>query len=127
MRRVRYQFGSLKLVKGAKQDVWTFRFYERGSEGKRHYKRIRIGTKQQYPTEAAALKALEGLRLSVNSGTFQVETPSLGGVIDRYLREELPERFSTRVSYNSLLKKWIKPKWEMFRSIKFARWKSSIG
>ena len=111
MRRVRYQFGSLELIKGAKQDVWTFRFYQRGSDGKRHYRRVRIGTKQQYPTEAAALRAMEGLRLSVNSVKFQAEAPSFGSVIERYMREELPERFSTRVSYMSLINKWIKPKW----------------
>lgn len=111
MRRVRYQFGSLELVKGAKQDVWTFRFYEPGADGKRQYRRIRIGTMQQYPTETAALKALEGLRLSINSGKLRVANPTFGAVIERYHREELPERFSTRVSYKSLMKRWIQPKW----------------
>lgn len=111
MRRVRYQFGSLELVKGAKQDLWTFRFYQPGADGKRQYRRIRVGTTEQYPTETAALMALEGLRLSVNSGKLQVANPKFGAVIERYQREELPERFSTRVSYRSLLKKWIQPKW----------------
>lgn len=112
MRRVRYQFGSLELLKGAKQDVWTFRFYQPGADGRRSYRRIRVGTTEQYPTETAALKALEGLRLSVNSGKLQGPNPTFGAVIERYQREELPERFSTRVSYKSLLKRWIQPKWE---------------
>jgi integrase len=111
VRRVRYQFGSLELVKGARQEVWTFRFYETDSDGKRHYRRIRVGTKQEYPTEAAALKAHEGLRLSINSGKLQATTLTFGGVIERYLREELPERFSTRVAYQSVIRIWIKPKW----------------
>jgi len=77
------------LVKGKKQAVWTVRFYQPGADGKRQYRRIRIGTKEQYPTETAALKALEGLRLSVNSGKLQVANPTLGAVIERYQREEL--------------------------------------
>ena len=80
MRRVRYQFGSLELVKGVKREVWTFRFYVTGSDGKPHYKRVRIGTKAQYPTEAAAMRAVEALRSSVNSETFirfHVPYPSL--------------------------------------------------
>ena len=111
MRRVRYQFGILELVKGAKQDVWTFRFYQPGADGRRQYRRIRVGTTQQYPNETAALKALEGLRLSVNNGKLHAANPSFGAAIERYHREELPERFSTRVSYKSLLTKWIQPKW----------------
>ena len=131
MRRVRYQFGSLELVEGAKQDVWTFRFYQREVDGKRQYRRIRVGTTQQYSTETAALKALEGLRLSVNSGSLQAANPTFGGVIERYQREELPERFSTRVSYKSLLKRWIQPKWggvplSEIRTLEVEHWLKSL-
>ena len=80
MRRVRYQFGSLELLKGAKRDVWTFRFYQLGADGKRQYRRIRVGTTDQYPTETGALRALEGLRLSVNSGKIQTANPTFGAV-----------------------------------------------
>lgn len=131
MRRVRYQFGTLELVEGKKQNVWTFRFYELGSEGKRHYRRIRVGSDWQYPTETAALKALEGLRLSVNSGTFQAAPPTFGAVIERYLREELPERFSTRISYTSLIKRWLRPKWgdlllSAIRTLEVEHWLKSL-
>ncbi|MGA2630682.1 MAG: tyrosine-type recombinase/integrase [Terriglobia bacterium] len=131
MRRVRYQFGSLEIVEGAKQDVWTFRFYQPGADGKRQYRRIRVGTTEQYPTETAALKALEGLRLSVNSGKLQVANPTFGAVIERYQREELPERFSTRVSYKSLLKRWVQPKWgdlplNEIRTLEVEHWLKSM-
>ncbi|MHB8653627.1 MAG: tyrosine-type recombinase/integrase [Terriglobia bacterium] len=131
MRRVRYQFGSLELVKGARQDVWTFRFYETSIDGKRQYRRIRVGTKQQYPTKSAALRAYEGLRLSVNSGKFQAAIPTFGAIIERYMREELPERFSTRVSYKSLIKVWIQPKWgsiplDDIRTLEVERWLKSL-
>jgi integrase len=131
VRRVRYQFGSLQLVKGAKLDVWTFRFYQPGADGNREYRRIRVGTTEQYPTETAALKALEGLRLSVNSGKLQVANPTFGAVVERYQREELPERPSTRFSYKSLLKKWIQPKWGDFsvteiRTLEVEHWLKSL-
>ncbi len=131
MRRARYQFGSLELLRGAKQDVWTFRFYQPGADGERQYRRIRVGTTEQYPTETTALKALEGLRLSVNSGKLQAANHTFGGVIERYQREELPERFSTRVSYKSLLKRWIQPKWgdvplNEIRTLEVEHWLKSM-
>jgi integrase len=131
VRRVRYQFGSLELLNGAKQDVWTFRFYQPGVDGKCQYRRIRVGTTEQYPTETAALKALEALRLSVNSGKLHAANPTFGAVIERYQREELPERFSTRVSYKSLLKRWIQSKWgavalSAIRTLEVEHWLKSL-
>ena len=131
MRRVRYQFGSLELVKGVKREVWTFRFYVTGSDGKHHYKRVRTGTKAQYPTEAAALRVVDGLRSSVNTGTLRATPISVGALIERYLREELPERFSTRVSYTSLLRKWIRTRWSEIpvnevRALQVEHWMRSL-
>jgi integrase len=131
MRRVRYQFGSLKLLKSANEDVWTFRFYENGPDGKRRYRRIRVGTKSQYATEAMALKAIEGLRLSVNTGGYQLQQVCLRGVTQRFLDEELSERFSTRSSYLSILRRHIKPKWDetsitQIRPLEVERWLKSL-
>ncbi|OFV95687.1 MAG: hypothetical protein A3H28_15515 [Acidobacteria bacterium RIFCSPLOWO2_02_FULL_61_28] len=127
MRRVRYQFGCLKLRK----DFWTFRFYETGSDGKRRYRRIRVGTKAQYPTRAEAMKAVEGLRLSINTGSFQMTPVRFGAVIQRYQREELPERFSTRACYTSMLKRCIEPKWSEvpvndIRTLEVEHWLKSL-
>jgi integrase len=127
MKRVRYQFGSLHLVKGVKQDVWTFRYYENTSEGKCRYKRIRVGTAEQYPTEAAALKAADAIRLAVNDSRYQPKPVIFETVIERYLREELPERFSTRVSYESVLRTRIKPQWgnvhlKQIRALEVEKW-----
>ena len=132
MKRVRYQFGSLHLVKGVKQDVWTFRYYETNSEGKRQYNRIRIGTKEQYPTEAAALKAADAIRLAVNDSTSQPTPVIFETVIERYRREELPERFSTRVAYESVLRIRIKPKWSsvqlrQIRALEVEKWLGSLS
>ena len=132
MRRVRYQFGCLELGKGIQQDVWTFRFYETGSDGKRHYRRITIGTKAQYPTETAARKAVEGLRLSINNGRPQITPVRFGAVVQRYVREELPERYSTRAGYTSTLKRRIAPRWgevlvNDIRTLEVEHWLKSLA
>ena len=132
MRRVRYQFGCLKLGKGVQQEVWTFRYYETGSDRKRHYRRIRVGTKAQYPTSAEAMKAVEGLRLSINTGNFQAAPVRFGAVVQHYLIDELPERFSTRASYNSLLRRCIQPRWSdvlinEIRPLDVERWLKSLS
>lgn len=111
MRRVRYQSGSLELLTGVKEDVWTFRYYGEGPDGRRRYRRLRVGTRNEYPTRTAAQKAVDALRCTINNQSLQTRSFSFGALIERYLREELPERFSTRVSYSSLLRRWIKPKW----------------
>jgi hypothetical protein len=102
----------LILVKGVKEEVWTFRYYQQGPDGKRRYLRLRIGTRQEYPTKVAAMRVVEGLRCAANNGSLQRQSFSFGGLIERYLREELPERFSTRRSYSSMLKRWIRPQWD---------------
>lgn len=132
MKRVRYQFGSLHLVKGVKHDVWTFRYYGTTSEGQRQYKRIRVGTKEQYPTAAAALKAADAIRLAVNDSRSQPKPIVFEAVIERYRREELPERFSTRVAYESVLRNRIKPKWgsvhlQQIRALEVERWLGSLS
>jgi integrase len=131
MKRVRYQFGSLKLLKGAHEDVWTFRFYENGPDGKRRYRRVRVGTKSQYATEALALRAIEGLRLSVNTVSYQLQQVCLRGLVQRFLDEELSKRFSTRSSYLSILRRHIKPRWDeisivKIRSLEVERWLKSL-
>ena len=42
--------------KGVKQEVWYYRFYEPGTDGRRHRRNVKVGTRQQYPTEALAMR-----------------------------------------------------------------------
>ena len=132
MRRVRYQDGSLQLVKGKKHHVWTLRYYEPGPDGKRHYNRTRIGTTEEYPTKAAALKAAEPIRLAVNNSKAPFKPVSFAAAIARYKHEELPERFSTKTSYVSLLKRRIEPRWGEFqlnhiRTPEVEKWLGSLS
>jgi integrase len=113
--RIRYQFGSLYLWKGVREDVWYFRYREYDENGKRQHRNLKVGTLKQYPTETAAMRAVDGPRLSVNAGKPQPKPVTLRIVVDRFEKEEMPHRYSTRAAYSSLLKLWIKPKWENLR------------
>ena len=109
--RVRYQFGSLYLRKGVKYSAWYFRYYDYGPDGKRFRRNLMIGTHGQYPSEAAAMRAVEALRLSINSGKPRLKPATMETLIERFTKEEMPERYSTRAAYSSLLRRWIKPQW----------------
>lgn len=69
-----------------------------------------VGNVAQYPTEAEAWRAAEGLRLAVNSAQ-RIEAVTFSAVIDRYLREKLPKRHSSASKYRSWLTHHIQPKW----------------
>ena len=66
------QRGSL-LRSGRKRgpDVWQFRWAERGTHGKRIYRKRVIGTACQYPDADSARKAVTGLLLELNANAFQ--------------------------------------------------------
>jgi len=114
MARACYQFGSLtrkKRVKG--QDAWEFRYYETTEKGTRERKTATVGTVEKYKTKALAQKAVEALLLKLNSETPQqrMAVVTFGGICDRYLQEEIPERYSTSKSYRSNIKNHLKPRW----------------
>jgi integrase len=73
------------------------------STGQRARRAVTVGTLARYPTRADALRAVEPLRLRLN-----VEHPAGGPVtvnalVGRYIEQELPERYSTRKSYLTVL------------------------
>jgi len=85
--------------------TWNYLWYE---SGKRRSKLI--GTKQEYPTKAAAWKEVERLRL----GARQLKTENrntVRNVTARYERERMPSRHSTARVYRSFLNNHILPKW----------------
>ena len=107
MKRTRYQFGSVDLKQRKRGvAVWVYRYFE---EGKR--KSVIVGTIEQYPSKAAALKASEGFRLIANPDNTTTHLIHFGGLIDRYVAEELPERKSSRRNNLSWINNWIRPKW----------------
>ena len=111
--RERYQLGCLTCEQRMTGPwVWVFRWRETRAEGRVNCKKI-VGTVEQYPTKAAALKAVESLRFNIN-----LENPApltINQLTTHYMEKELPAKaFSTQQCYRAYLKTWILPKWGEF-------------
>jgi integrase len=130
-RRATYQHGTLTLEQRNRGPyVWAYRYFELEGGRKRRRKAI-VGNREQYPTQAAAERASEHLRLSANPETFIPECPTMGGLIDRYIEQILrpcldvplggaqdsaaPISFHCAKSYQSVLNRWVRPRWESYR------------
>jgi integrase len=114
LKRTRYQYGSLRLKKRRKgPEAWEFRYYETDSDGERKRRYVAIGTKEQYPNDSLARKAVQALLLNLNAEVprAEIEVSSFGALIDKFKAEEIPTRYSTRKSYESMIKRHIRPKW----------------
>ena len=110
--RTRYQYGNLQLDKRKNgPDVWVYRWREYGSAGAVSRHGEMIGTIEEYPTKADALKACEHLQLVANSDNPTSGTISFGALVDRYVVEEMPERHSTNLAYRSYIETHIRPRW----------------
>ena len=130
MERACYQFGNLTRKKRAKgPDTWEFRFYEAAEQGQRRRRSCIVGNVDRYPTKAQAQKAVEALLLKLNSETPQqrMAVVTFGAICDRYLQEEIPERYSTSKSYRSNIKLHLKPPGVSICSTASVRWRSKIG
>lgn len=115
--RTRYQYGSIRLRKRERgPDVWEFRYYETDSQGKRKRQSMILGDRNLYVTETQARKATQALLLGLNgeSPRAEVETASFGALLDRYIEQELSERYSTRKSHLSNIRVHIRPRWEEY-------------
>jgi integrase len=91
--------------------VWVLRYREPQQDGTTAHRSIIIGTLDQYSTKAKAQKAAEALRLSLNSDYVPTSSTTFGTLVDRYMLEAMPDRYSTSQSYKSYLNGHIKPKW----------------
>ncbi len=109
MRRAQYQQGHLaKEPRKAGPDVWIFRW----REGKVQRKAI-IGTVEKFTSKAAARRACEGIRATLNKETRSPRT--MTELIAHYTAKELCEEsgkaHSTREVYGSYIRTWILPMW----------------
>ncbi len=111
--QARYQYGDLRIRKRNKgPDVWQFGFIENGKR-----KSVLVGTVEKLPTRADAERAVEHRRMEINAQNPQQQfhAVTVQGLAERYKKEELPSRYSTRVSYLSYLNVHIIPKWGTVR------------
>ena len=97
--RTRYQYGSLRKKKRAKgPDAWEFRYYETVGESRKR-RSTTIGTVEEYRNETAVRQAVAALLLKLNSEAPHLGTVTFAALLDRYVEDEMPDRFSTRMSY----------------------------
>jgi integrase len=101
MRTQRRTVGCVRFDK--RRGTWNYLFYD---HGKRRSKLI--GTKRQYPTKAAAWKAVERLE---GGRPKEPNGETVQSVIARYEIERMPSRHSTARVYRSFLKNHVKPRW----------------
>jgi len=102
---VRQRQGSVVLDKRIK--TWNFFFWE---NGKRRSKKI--GTVSQYPTKASAWRAAKPLRDAVENKVRVANTaPTVSILIEQYRAERMPQRYSTRRSYEAWFRNHIIPRW----------------
>lgn len=135
MRRKSYQRGSLQLAtrkRGAQ--VWEFRWREVQPDGKVCRKKIVIGTLEEYPSEAAAQAAADGLRLDINHSSPRQTMKQVGfeALVNHYRQQEMPDvynktkpepgctdenrkSYATQLTYEGYLKKYILPRWSSHR------------
>src|SRR5437868_6098993 len=108
--RQRFQYGSLRLKSRQKGDqVYELRYY---FDGRR--KHATIGTLREFPSESAARKSpkTQALLLGANADSSLTSGAiTMGVLIARYEKDEMPARYSTSSSYRSYLDCHIKPKW----------------
>ncbi len=114
--RTRYQYGSLdRKHRETGEEAWEFRYYETDSKGQRQRRAATVGTIVEYPTESAARKSpvVQAILLQINAERPQnaVVVPEFGAILARYEREEMPERASTKASYQSYIRNHIRPRW----------------
>jgi len=100
-----------KRAKGP--DAWEFRYYETVGAS-RSRRSTTIGSVEEYQNETAARQAVAALLLKLNSEAPHIGAVTFTALIDRYIAEELPERFSTRISYLSMVNSHIRSKWADF-------------
>lgn len=119
-RRTRYQQGSVQREKRRSgPDVWIFRWYETGTDGKSKYRKAIVGTVATLANETSALKAAQALRIDANQQTPQAESKpnTVAALVAHYRLKELAgerngrKAFSTRAAYECYLDNWVLPRW----------------
>jgi integrase len=75
-----------------------------------------IGTTSEYKNRSAADRCCKVayLRMKINSDQPAVPDEKFGVVLERYVQEEIPKRFSTKHAYLSYINNHIRPKWGEF-------------
>ena len=103
MRVQRHSSGSVRYDKRRK--TWNYLWYDGPIRRSK-----RIGTKQEFPTKAAAWKEVESLEIQAKPPDGD-KGDTVRSVITRYEAERMPSRQSTVRVYRSFLNNHVLPKW----------------
>jgi len=103
MRVQRHASGSVRYDKRRK--TWNYLWYDGPIRRSK-----RIGTKQEFPTKAAAWKEVESLEIQAKPPGID-KGDTVRSVVARYEAERMPSRQSTVRVYRSFLNNHVLPKW----------------
>ncbi|MGA7832570.1 MAG: site-specific integrase [Terracidiphilus sp.] len=103
MRVQRHTSGSVRYDKRRK--TWNYLWYDGPTRRSK-----RIGTKQEFPTKAAAWKEVESLEILAKPPDGD-KGDTVRSVVARYEAERMPSRQSTVRVYRSFLNNHVLPKW----------------
>lgn len=135
-RRARFQAGSLtKEKRHTSADVWVYRWREKQTDGTDTLRKRIIGSTRDLPTKAAAQKAVEGLKLDINTAVPSGQgRRTVAELVSHYKETELATaRHTARVQsvYRHNLDDLILPEWGDYRlqdvtAIGVERWLESL-
>lgn len=132
MTGTRFQNGCLMLAKNRRADnTWFFRYYA-DVDGRRVYKKLRIGTVREFPSRREAEKAALGLRAKINCEVSSPDT--VNQLLAHYQHYELitdRKSFATIEGYKSYIRLHLAPRWGEYRisavrTIEFEQWLTSL-
>jgi integrase len=118
LRRTRYQQGSLTIETRKNGDkVWVYRWRESHASGQTLRRKQIVGSRKQFPTKAAAMRAVAGLQLDINTEAAANSqlAMTIDQLIEHYRLTELNEANAkttrTKEVYAHQLAKVISPGW----------------
>jgi integrase len=131
-KRARYQQGTIRKVDRANGFAWEVRFSETAN-GKRTRKTLHFPG-DQYRTEAAIRKAIQGQVALANSDSDRAKVGAkFGTITELYRSQHLPSlRPSTQSTNKYLLKEYIEPRWcdsaiEAVTPLRVMNWLGELG
>ena len=104
MRTQRHKTGSVRYDKRRK--TWNYLWYDGPVRRSK-----RIGSKQEFPTKAAAWKEVDRLEIQQAKPQSEARGDTVSSLIARYEAERMPSRHTTARVYRSFLRNHILPKW----------------
>ena len=129
--RAHFQQGSIRREKRKQGPaVWTLRWREM-TNGRTTRRKAVIGTVEKLPTKAAAWKACEHLRSTINQETSSPRT--VAELVTHYTEKELPNKTPyTREVYRGYISKWLLPTWGTLslsdvKAVAFESWLGTLA